>query len=163
MPKKVKLILKVEAATLFDISAPTESQILEHCALVDENTGNTASKSQLKNEAFEVYEEEDVRWEGKAVESIETIGPEESENWDYDVGIVAIIYFSNTSNENFFPENILIGKGTRKAHVTSKVKKFEGYAGNREYDYMIIFSIYAQGNEHKTYFIDPKLNAKIVR
>ena len=148
MGKKVEITLTVDAATLFGLSNPSQSQVDAECSISDDNSGNSPTG---KNEDFtsQVYLNNDVKWKGMTSDQ------------GYSVAIDSIVYESESSNPNdvdFFDVTTINGSGGRSGNATAKVKNDNLLNGKID-EYTINFSVYNQQGTSKSFSIDPKLAA----
>jgi hypothetical protein len=153
MAKKVNIELKVaDASSLYAAVNPSQTTVDSACQLTDDNSGSSSDGS-VKDFESNVYINQDVKWTGT------------TDSQGYSVAIDSIVYEptkpsdpSASTDVDFFDSATINGTGGRSGNVTAKVKDDSNLDGKLDV-YTINFSIYASGNNSKSFSIDPKLKA----
>ncbi|MBT8235859.1 MAG: hypothetical protein KJO04_06680 [Bacteroidia bacterium] len=159
LPKNIKIKLLVKAKKIFDEDDPSRDFILNNCALELEDGSIISGKNSddnflIKENVIDVFANKKVRWEGEDVGN-EGFSPSTRE-WDYDVSIDVIIF--QYEGDNYFDAIVLPGTGGRHGKVTYKTKKAADLPGEPDdYWYTIVFTIFDENGNSKTFAIDPKL------
>lgn len=143
MAKPVVITLTVQAATLYGLNAPSQSQVDNCCTLSDNNSGSSQNGTLEDFKSF-VFINNNVRWVGV------------SEDSGYSVAIDSIVYKSKSNNVNFFDNAIIYGSGGRSGNASANVKNDPNLINQLDI-YNINFSVYDSGNLFKSFNIDPKL------
>lgn len=143
MAKPVVITLTVQAATLYGLNAPSQSQVDNCCTLSDNNSGSSQNGTLEDFKSF-VFINNNVRWVGV------------SEDSGYSVAIDSIVYKSKSNNVNFFDNATIYGSGGRSGNASANVKNDPNLVNQLDI-YNINFSVYDSGNLFKSFNIDPKL------
>lgn len=143
MAKPVVITLTVQAATLYGLNAPSQSQVDNCCTLSDNNSGSSQNGT-LEDFKSYVFINNNVRWVGV------------SEDSGYSVAIDSIVYKSKSNNVNFFDNATIYGSGGRSGNASANVKNDPNLVNQLDI-YNINFSVYDSGNLFKSFNIDPKL------
>lgn len=143
MAKPVVITLTVQAATLYGLNAPSQSQVDNCCTLSDNNSGSSQNGT-LEDFKSYVFINNNVRWVGV------------SEDSGFSVAIDSIVYKSKSNNVNFFDNATIYGSGGRSGNASANVKNDPNLVNQLDI-YNINFSVYDSGNLFKSFNIDPKL------
>lgn len=143
MAKPVVITLTVQAATLYEMNAPSQSQVDNCCTLSDDNSGRSQNGT-LEDFKSYVFINNNVRWVGVSRDS------------GYSVAIDSIDYESKSNDVNFFDNPTIYGSGGRSGNASANVKNDPNLVNQLDI-YNINFSVYDSGNLFKTFSIDPKL------
>ena len=143
MAKPVVITLTVQAATLYGMNAPSQSQVDNCCTLSDDNYGRSQNGT-LEDFKSYVFINNNVRWVGVSRDS------------GYSVAIDSIDYESKSNDVNFFDNATIYGSGGRSGNASANVKNDPNLVNQLDI-YNINFSVYDSGNLFKTFSIDPKL------
>ena len=143
MAKSVVITLTVKTASLYGMSAPSQSQVNSCCTLSDDNLGSS-SNGTLEDFKSKVFINNNVRWIGVSSDS------------GYSVAIDSLVYESKSNDVNFFENATINGTGGRSGNASANVKNDPNLVNELDI-YTINFSVYNSGNLHKSFSIDPKL------
>ncbi|MFV8270265.1 hypothetical protein ACNQGP_10075 [Flavobacterium sp. GT2N3] len=143
MAKPVVITLTVQTATLYGMSAPSQSQVDSCCTLSDDNSGSS-SNGTLEDFKSNVFINNNVRWVGFSSDA------------GYSVAIDSLVYESKSNDVNFFDNATINGTGGRSGNASANVKNDPNLINELDI-YTINFSVYNSGNLHKSFSIDPKL------
>jgi len=151
--KPVVITLTVEASVLYAAVDPTQSFVDSKCKLTDDNGGNSSDVNTFQSN---VYLNNNVRWVG-------ALNSPQGVDKGYAIAIDSIVHEATPqsdptapSNENFFNSGTIPGGGGRSSNVNAVVNNNTQLVNQLDV-YTINFSVYAQGNDHKPFHIDPKL------
>jgi hypothetical protein len=143
MAKSVVITLTVKTASLYGMSAPSQSQVNSCCTLSDDNLGSS-SNGTLEDFKSKVFINNNVRWIGVSSDS------------GYSVAIDSLVYESKSNDVNFFENATINGTGGRSGNASANVKNDPNLVNELDI-YTINFSVYNFGNLYKSFSIDPKL------
>ena len=143
MAKSVVITLTVKTASLYGMSAPSQSQVNSCCTLSDDNLGSS-SNGTLEDFKSKVFINNNVRWVGVSSDS------------GYSVAIDSLVYESKSNDVNFFENATINGTGGRSGNASANVKNDPNLVNELDI-YTINFSVYNFGNLYKSFSIDPKL------
>ena len=143
MAKSVVITLTVKTASLYGMSAPSQSQVNSCCTLSDDNLGSS-SNGTLEDFKSKVFINNNVRWIGVSSDS------------GYSVAIDSLVYESKSNDVNFFENATINGTDGRSGNASANVKNDPNLVNELDI-YTINFSVYNFGNLYKSFSIDPKL------
>ncbi|MET0759583.1 MAG: hypothetical protein ABWZ56_04130 [Flavobacterium sp.] len=143
MAKPVVITLTVQAATLYGMNAPSQSQVDGCCTLSDDNSGSSSNGTPEDFKSY-VFINNNVKWVGVSSDS------------GYSVAIDSIVYESRSNDVNFFDNVTINGTGGRSGNASANVKNDPNLVNQLDI-YTINFSVYNSGNLFKMFSIDPKL------
>lgn len=144
-PSAVEITLKVDAAAIFNLEKiNNKNQIERHCTIEEDRDGSTRSSGDVKNFVTAVITGDDITWNAVSTSD------------DYTVTIDNVSpRFTRSSQKNLFKDFVLKASG---GNVNRVVQPPSSSESKRIYPYTIYFSI-SNGEETKSYFVDPKLKA----
>ena len=148
MSKNVQIVLTVDAASLYQISNPSQEIINDLATLSDDNDGFTEN-GKVQDFLSNVYLGKNVEWVGASTDPA------------YSIAIDRIVYDFDLNDPNdkcFLEDDVTIpGSGGCHSKVTATIKDQLEMAKTKNI-YKIEFSVY-YNNTSKSYLIDPKLIA----
>nr|WP_315150767.1 hypothetical protein [uncultured Flavobacterium sp.] len=148
MSKNVQIVLTVDAASLYQISNPSQEIINDLATLSDDNDGFTEN-GKVQDFLSNVYLGKNVEWVGASTDPA------------YSIAIDRIVYDFDLNDPNdkcFLEDDVTIpGSGGCHSKVTATIKDQLEMAKTKNI-YKIEFSVY-YNNSSKSYLIDPKMIA----
>ncbi len=153
MGKPVSITLTVEASTLYAKKPypPAQSVVDGLCTLGDTNHGNSPNGT-IEDFTSQVYINNDVTWIGA------TKYPTGIDR-GYSVAINSVVHETDANDPNDIPffSSPALGSPGRSGNVNLTVTDDSNLDGKHDV-YTINFSVYATGNNHLNYSIDPRLS-----